>query len=149
MKALKPLFMLLLVCAGMQAQTITEKDLLGEWHIVKFDFSGITGNLETGEVTVSDPDLEATPDDINFVKNILTGPEGEELKKGRLIVKEGLVVDILEKGRTETGSYQLINENGAQLMKMRVDHDTIKLFIALKDGELSLSSPEVGKTIFL
>lgn len=149
MKKLILLFTLL--AAGMaHSQTITEKDLLGEWHIVKINLDGIEADFETNTVTVTDPALEATPDDIEFVREMMAGPEGEEYRKGGLIFKPGFIVEMVEIGSTEAFSYKIINENGSQAFEIKPDGSTgVKIQIALKDGVLSLNQGGGGKNIFL
>lgn len=139
MKKLHLTLVALFVLVGAQAQTVTEKDLLGEWETFMVESSGITVNLKTEEVTYTEKMkqmIEESGDDIEAVKPMII----DEVKAGpfsqmKLVFKPGLKAVWTFDGEVKEFGYTITEENGITYL---VRTDGGKLQASFKGGVLSL-----------
>jgi hypothetical protein len=125
------------VALSTYAQKITEKDLLGSWHLSRFEMNGVLANLETGEANATDPALNGSPD-IEYLKNMLKGPMGEKLKSNKMIFKTGGIVQMAEMDKVDEYTYT-ITEAGATDQLTVNSPEKIMFEAALVGGALKLS----------
>ncbi len=131
----KYLFILLLLGLATQAQTVTEKDLLGEWEINKVDFDGIIVNFETNEVTASPGNETVNSSDLEDFKAMLEGDMGTKVKSNRLVFKPGFIFESYEGEKMQAGTYKLMVDNGRQVMVVDTPENMV-VDITLQDGLL-------------
>lgn len=129
-----------------QAQTITEKDLLGTWNLSFATLQGTEINFKTGEIHLSDEaaaEIEAKGQDLEEAKKGIMTEIGPVFNEIFLDFKPGLVMDFNAPGEKKNTTYTLKPDGEATLI---VRSDGKELKITLKDGILNLSNPEADGT---
>jgi len=135
------------IIVSLQAQTIRQDDLLGEWMPISIIISdGTSVNLEKDEVILSETMLKEVKDG---------GQDAEEFKANlaqgfsiykdifRVAISEG-VITRFEDGEAVAAPFKLIDEAG----KYYLDIDGEKNLITLKDGLLTLLPSAQGDGYF-
>jgi len=129
-----------------QAQTITEKDLLGTWNLSFATVQGTEINFKTGEIHLSDEaaaEIEAKGQDLEEAKKGIMTEIGPIFNEIFLDFKPGLVMDFNAPGEKKNTTYTL-KPDGEATHIVRSDGKELK--ITLKDGILNLSNPEADGT---
>jgi len=129
-----------------QAQTITEKDLLGTWNVTFINLKGTTIDFKTGEVKLSDEaaaEIEASGQDVEESRQGIIKEIEPIFNEIFLDFKPGLVMDFNAPGEKKNTTYTLKPDGEATLI---VRSDGKELKITLKDGILNLSNPEADGT---
>jgi len=139
MKKLHITLIALFMLFAAQAQTVTEKDLLGEWTPSKLEMQGTTINFKTGDVTFSkEVEEEATAggQDIEEVKEMVKeGLAGQGIDKVRVVFKPGMAADFHKEDSVKNLTYTLKEENGATILTRS---DGKIMVVSLKDGFLQI-----------
>lgn len=146
MKKLKFVVVALLISLASQAQTITEKSLLGEWRVLKIEIEGVLVNLDTGEVKAVDPDVGA--DNLELIQGMMDNGGADEIKEGKLVFKPGLMVDFHDNTGVQTASYTLENEGNKQVLTLNVDGPS-SLDASFEDGLLKLVDGVEGTVMYM
>jgi len=146
MKKLKFVVVALLISLASQAQTITEKSLLGEWRVLKIEIEGVLVNLDTGEVKAVDPDVGA--DNLEMIQGMMDNGGADEIKEGKLVFKPGLMVDFHDNTGVHTASYTLENEGNKQVLTLNVDGPS-SLDASFEDGLLKLVDGVEGTVMYM
>lgn len=138
MKKLHLTLVALFVLIGAQAQTVTEKDLLGEWNTFKVVASGITIDLKTEEVTFTEEMkamIEESGEDIEAVKPmIIEEMKANQFSTMKLVFKPGLKAEWTLEGEAKEFGYTIVEENGhAYLMRS----DGGKMQVSFEGGTLN------------
>lgn len=139
MKKLHLTLVALFVLIGAQAQTPTEKDLLGEWNTFKVVTSGITVNLKTEEVTFTEEMqkmIEESGEDIEAVKPMII----DDIKAGqfgqmKMVFKPGFKAEWTFGEDAKEFGYTIVEENGNTYL---VPGDGDKMQVSFDEGALNL-----------
>ncbi|MES2487238.1 MAG: hypothetical protein V4581_14980 [Bacteroidota bacterium] len=146
MKKLKFVVVALLISLASQAQTITEKSLLGEWRVAKIEIEGVLANLDTGEVKAVDP--EVGKENLDMVQGIMDGGGADEIKEIKLVFKPGSMVDLHDNNGIETASYTLENKANKQVLTLNIDEPS-GLEASFEDGLLKLVDDVEGTVMYM
>jgi len=146
MKKLKFVVVALLISLASQAQTITEKSLLGEWRVLKIEIEGVLVNLDTGEVKAVDPDVGA--DNLELIQGMMDNGGADEIKEIKLVFKPGSMVDLHDNKGIETASYTLENKANKQLLTLNIDEPS-SLDASFEDGLLKLVDGAEGTVMYM
>ncbi|MES2487239.1 MAG: hypothetical protein V4581_14985 [Bacteroidota bacterium] len=125
-----------------QGQSITEKDLLGEWRIVKMEVEGVLVNFDTGEVKVVDPDVGN--DNLEMIQSMVESGSADEIKEAKLFFKPGAMVDVHDGSSVQTVSYTLEDKVTSQVLTLNTP-DPSGLEALLEDGFLKLVDAPEGE----
>jgi hypothetical protein len=139
MKKLHVTLIALFTLFAVQAQTVTEASLLGEWTPKKIMVEGTTIDFKTGDVTLSAEaasEIEASGEDVEEVKTMIKeGMGSADVKNIRVLFKKGLIAEFHKGESVKNLTYTLSDKNGVTHL-MRSDGKTMS--VALKDGLLQL-----------
>ncbi|MES2487240.1 MAG: hypothetical protein V4581_14990 [Bacteroidota bacterium] len=122
-----------------QAQTVTEKDLLGEWTPRKMTVQGTFIDFKTGDITFSpetQEEVEASGQDIEEVKNMVKeGLANGGMDKIKVIFKSGLAAEFHRPDSVKEVTYTLSVESGSTYM---IRNDGKEMKVSLADGLLQI-----------
>lgn len=155
---MKKLFRLftILACFAVNAQTITEADLLGDWQVSEVVFDGNYYNVEKDSLSISG-------DYAKKIKENSPNATDEDVKKEaqwfvssaqtfKVVVKPGYLFEAYKKSRlTDKGTYTL-PQNAALPIVFKGNTETIEFY--LKDKKLTATvigrgSPSTIKVTFI
>jgi len=122
-----------------QAQTVTEKDLLGEWTPRKMTVQGTFIDFKTGDITFSpetQEQVEASGQDIEEVKTMVKeGLANGGMDKIKVIFKSGLAAEFHRPDSVKEVTYTLSVESGSTYM---IRNDGKEMKVSIADGLLQL-----------
>gem|GEM_PF-1756549 len=145
MKKILYLFTACCIATLAQAQTLTEKDLQGNWAIHSFHASGIIVDAVTGEVSFSDEiKSQLTPELEQQIKGQMAG--ASEALKGGTINIDGNNLTRTISGTSKKGTYALKETDGKQSIVITYDDGTSnEVGIAKVDNMLSVTAAQNGQ----
>ncbi|KOS07848.1 hypothetical protein AM493_18635 [Flavobacterium akiainvivens] len=122
----KLLFTLTLFIAfATQAQTLTEKDLLGTWKLSTSTMHGVLINFETGKVTTTEGYEDAySPEEIQKIEQ---GIKGEHPFPLSVTFDKGNSITFLVGKEKEQHTYELIVKNGKTFIGDGTDEYEVQL----------------------
>lgn len=146
---MKKLIYLLAVCllsASAMAQKITPKDLQGNWTLSGFNQNGVTVDVATGTVSVTEemktqisPDMMSQIDE--SIKNVL-----EALRASNVTFTENNIKQNMG-GKEKTGTYTIKDSDGRQLMNASWNDNTkSETVVWIKDKQLYIFKYEQGQS---
>jgi len=138
MKKLHLTLIALFLLFAAQAQTITEKDLLGQWGIISFTVGGLGIDFETGKVTLSDEALKKLEgQDIEALKTKMA-PALELYRNGTMTFSPGNKMEFVIGDKHLTNSYVLTTNEGKQYLR---DNSTNSVStVSLTEGLLKINT---------
>ena len=125
-----------------QAQTITEKDLLGTWNVTFINLQGTTIDFKIGEVQLSDEaaaEIEAKGQDLEEAKKGIMTEIGPLFNEMYVAFKPGLIMYLNAPGAQKNTPYTLKEVSGTTYI---VRNDGKEINFTLKDSVLNLFNPE-------
>jgi hypothetical protein len=145
MKKLLYVFVACCFATMASAQTVTEKDLQGNWKMASFFTSGITLDIATSAVTISEElKSQITPD---IEEQINTGMQAAaaQLKDSSLTIN-GKNLSQKIAGTEKKGTYVLKDLEGKQYIAITYDDGTSnEVSVTIKDKQLHITRSENGQ----
>lgn len=151
---MKPHFILIafIMALSANAQSVTEKDLLGTWQVNRLSYFGVTIDFDSDTVTVDQEAADAAEmkeSEIENLKNLVKDQMGDKIKNNKLIFKKGFMMESIEAGKSETGPYTLSMQDGVQYISfIEEGQEQMQFETAIQNGLLMLTAAQ-GITLYL
>jgi hypothetical protein len=140
------LFVALSVCSLASAQKVTDKDLQGNWKLTGLSTNGISLDIATGVVVISDELKAQLTPEITTQINDGMKQAAEQLKNSSTTFT-GTTLKQNIGGQEKSGTYTLKDVNGTQIMTATwSDATTSETSVWIKEKKLHISKSEQGQT---